>query len=87
MSMAMHASKLAFENITDYLKKKINRSQMENMYEKQWQQAFSKRLFIGRTVQRLFGRNDTTAFFLKTMQRFPSLATKVIQSTHGVSFN
>src|SRR5206468_7420845 len=52
MSMAMHAAKLAFDSIKDFLEKKIDRHKMEQCYTKQWQQQFSKRLFIGRTVQR-----------------------------------
>jgi flavin-dependent dehydrogenase len=86
MSMAMHASKIAFENIQVFLENKINRTQLEQQYTKQWQQQFSKRLFIGRTVQRLFGGNTSTSVFLNTMSKMPWLAKQLIRATHGEPF-
>jgi len=86
MSMAMHAGKLAFENIQAFLEQQIDRQQMEQRYEKQWQQHFNKRLFTGRLVQRLFGNNTTTSVFLKIMHKMPWLADKLIRSTHGKPF-
>ncbi len=86
MSMAMHAGKIAFENIQLFLKEKINRQQMEQQYAQQWQQQFSKRLFMGRVVQRLFGNDATTTLFLKLMHKNAWLAQKLISSTHGTSF-
>jgi hypothetical protein len=59
---------------------------MEKTYEAEWKKAFSKRLWIGRKVQTLFGGNTTTSIFLKTMNAVPSLASFLIQSTHGTSF-
>lgn len=86
MSMGMHAAKIAFENVEAFLTGKINRAQLEERYAKQWQQQFSKRLFIGRTVQRLFGGNTSTSLFLRTMNRVPGLANKLISATHGEPF-
>jgi flavin-dependent dehydrogenase len=86
MSMAINASKLAFENIQAFLEQQIDRQQMEKRYAKQWQQHFKKRLFIGRMVQRLFGNNTTTSVFLKMMHKMPWLAHKLIRSTHGKPF-
>jgi flavin-dependent dehydrogenase len=86
MSMAMHAGKLAFENIQTFLEQQIYRQQMEQRYAKQWQQHFNKRLFTGRLVQRLFGNNTTTSVFLKLMYKMPWLADKLIRSTHGKPF-
>ena len=86
MSMAMHAGKLAFENIQAFLEQKISRQQMEQLYINQWQQHFNKRLFMGRTVQTLFGNNTTTSLFLKIMHNMPWLANKLIRSTHGKPF-
>lgn len=86
MSMAMHASKLAFENIQNFLERKITRTEMEESYSKQWQRQFSKRLFIGRMVQRLFGNNTSTSIFLKTMHSMPWVAKKIIRATHGKPF-
>ncbi|HEY6975113.1 MAG TPA: NAD(P)/FAD-dependent oxidoreductase [Chitinophagaceae bacterium] len=86
MSMAMHAAKLAFENIQAFIEQQTGRQQMEQRYAKQWQQHFNKRLFIGRLVQRLFGNNTITSVFLKLMHKMPWLADKLIRSTHGKPF-
>jgi len=86
MSMAMHASKIAFENIHDMLQQKISRTAMEQKYTRQWQKQFSKRLWVGRNVQRLFGNNTSTSIFLKIMHRTNWLAKKIIRSTHGEAF-
>lgn len=86
MSMAMHASKIAFQNIEQFLQQKITRMQMEQLYKKQWQQAFSRRLQAGRIVQTFFGNNTGTSIFLKTMHAMPFIAKQVIRSTHGKVF-
>ncbi len=86
MSMAMHSSVLAFENISLFLGQKQTRNEMENNYETQWQQQFAKRLLMGRTVQRLFGGATSTSLFLQTMKLFPFIAKGVIKSTHGKAF-
>ena len=68
MSMALHASKLAFNEINAYLKQDISRADMETNYTNNWKQKFAKRLFIGRVVQRLFGGNFSTYLFLMFQQ-------------------
>ncbi len=86
MSMAMHSSLLLYKNIDLFLQRKISRSKMEENYVLQWQQQFKKRLFIGRTIQRIFGGNTSTALFLQTMNAIPALAKAIITSTHGKAF-
>ncbi len=86
MSMAMHASKLAFEQMDAYLKKDISRADMEAMYSENWKENFGKRLVVGRLVQRLFGNNTSTALFLKLIHKSKWLSNKLIQSTHGQPF-
>ncbi len=86
MSMAMHSSLLAFENIDLFLRQKQTRNEMERNYGTQWQQQFAKRLQVGRTVQRLFGGATSTALFLQTMKLFPFMAKQIIKATHGKEF-
>jgi flavin-dependent dehydrogenase len=86
MSMAMHAAKLASESIERYLEKKISREMMENEYELNWKKAFSRRLWVGRKVQMLFGGDTSTSLFIKTVHSVPLLSRWLIQSTHGSSF-
>ncbi|MEO7312085.1 MAG: NAD(P)/FAD-dependent oxidoreductase [Chitinophagaceae bacterium] len=86
MSMAMHGSKIAFEQIHLFLQQQISRTQMEAAYTNQWKKQFSKRLWMGRNVQRTFGGNTSSSLFFKTMKAIPPLARLVIRSTHGEPF-
>lgn len=86
MSMALHSSKLAFAAAHCFLQKKVTRQQSEQQYQQSWQQQFSRRLWMGRQVQKLFGERRSTAFFLRTMHVFPALARQVIAATHGKPF-
>jgi flavin-dependent dehydrogenase len=86
MSMAMHGSKIAFTNIDKYLQKKMLRGEMESNYTRQWQSEFSRRLWMGRAVQRFFGGDRSTSLFIKTMHSLPVLAKGLIASTHGKPF-
>ena len=86
MSIALHGSKIAFQNIDYYFKNGQNRDILEASYEKQWQKLFANRIFIGRTIQRLFGNARITNIFLQIMQYFPTLTKKLIKGTHGRPF-
>lgn len=83
MSMALHGSKLAFENIHAYLQHNISRAEMEAGYTLQWKQQFAGRIKTGRVIQRFFGKNFLTNFFIKLLRLFPSLARPLIKQTHG----
>jgi len=86
MSMAMHASLLAFRNIDSFLQKKISRTQMELAYTNEWKKQFSGRLLAGRLIQQVFGGNNTTTMFLRTMNALPAVANSLIKLTHGKVF-
>lgn len=86
MSIAMHSSKLSFDCMHPFLTGKVARQTMEKNYEMAWKKAFSKRLWVGRNVQRFFGGNASTSFFIKTMHANPALARMLIQATHGTAF-
>ena len=86
MSMAMHASKMAFTSLQKFLNRESSRDQMEDQFTREWKKEFSSRLWVGRSVQRFFGGNYSTSLFLKTMDTLPWLAKQVIKSTHGNPF-
>lgn len=86
MSMAMHGSKLACEVINAFLQQTIDRAEMERRYIINWNKQFTRRLYMGRIVQKLSGKKNTTAILLKAMKTFPGLANYVISSTHGEQF-
>lgn len=85
MSMAMHAAQLVLIQIKRFLNNEISRTEMEKAYTKSWQKQFAFRTATGRVVQQFFGGSNT-GLFLKLMQKFPFIATKLIQQTHGKSF-
>ncbi len=86
MSMAMHASKIAFDNILLFLNGQITQSQLEENYQTQWKKQFANRTQIGRTVQYFFGGTTVTSLFLKMMNTFPVFSRMLIRQTHGKSF-
>jgi flavin-dependent dehydrogenase len=86
MSMALHGSKLAFEQVLAFLQKNISREEMENRYTQEWNINFSKRLRSGRMIQRLFGNKMVTNIFIGLMKPFPKLVNFLIKQTHGKSF-
>jgi flavin-dependent dehydrogenase len=86
MSMALHASILAFSVIEMFLQEKINRNEMEHLYSKLWQHHFKRRLWVGRQVQSLMGSQWLTSATLKVLHMLPTLTKKVIASTHGQPF-
>jgi len=86
MSMALHSSKIAASLIGAFIHQEISREKMENLYKKQWQRTFGRRLHIGRLIQQLFGKEWTTNSFIAIMKRSPSLTKLLISQTHGKSF-
>lgn len=86
MSMAMHGSKLAFEQVHAFLEQQITREQMEEFYSRNWQQQFAKRLKTGRVIQGLFGKSSITNFFINSVKTLPLLAKPLIRLTHGQSY-
>lgn len=86
MTMAMHGSRIAFQQVRLFLEDKINREEMETAYQKNWNTTFCQRLKTGRWLQQLFGRQWVTDSFIKIMRPFPALTDQLIKKTHGKSF-
>jgi len=86
MSMALHASKIATQLITQYLQHIINRDQLENEYTLKWNETFKKRLTTGRLIQRLFGKEWLTNTFISSVKPFPKFVSYLIRQTHGEPF-
>jgi flavin-dependent dehydrogenase len=85
MSMAMHAGKLAVEQMSKFLNGEISRSSMELTYLENWQKQFSFRTATGRMVQQFFG-GKSTDLFLNIMSQSKYLSRRLIQETHGKPF-
>lgn len=87
MSMALHASKIAAEEISKFLEGRISRKIMEDEYEEKWKKLFANRLKMGRMLQRLFDSQWLTTLMIKLGRSFPSLIRTLIKQTHGDPFN
>src|SRR5262249_16096245 len=86
MSMALHRSKIAFEQIRLFLDNKIRRWQMEQDYTYLWKKQFSRRLRTGRMVQRFFGNMLLSDLLISVLKPFPSFTDQLISQTHGQPF-
>jgi flavin-dependent dehydrogenase len=86
MSMAMHAGKIAFDEINKFLAGTQTREAMERNYATVWKKQFARRLQTGRAVQYFFGGNLSTSLFLRSMHAIKPLSRAIIRQTHGVGF-
>jgi flavin-dependent dehydrogenase len=86
MSMALHGSKLAFEEISQFMKGRITRYEMELQYTQQWEKHFGRRLQVGRLIQRFFGSASLSNFLITTLKPFPKFVAFLIGQTHGKPF-
>lgn len=86
MSMALHGSKLAAEQINEFLQGRINRFDMEQQYTQQWEKHFGRRLIMGRILQRFFGNAALSNLLLRVVKPFPKLTSWLISLTHGQPF-
>ncbi|HMK18118.1 MAG TPA: NAD(P)/FAD-dependent oxidoreductase [Chitinophagaceae bacterium] len=86
MSMALHASKIAAEQINKFLGGYISRKQLEKNYTNNWRKLFAHRLRMGRILQRLFDSHWFMSIMIKLGRSFPSLIKILIKQTHGQPF-
>jgi flavin-dependent dehydrogenase len=86
MSMAMHASKIAAEQIRNFLEGIISRKSMEENYSEKWNELFASRLRTGRMLQRLFDSQWLTTLMIRLGKLFPGLIRALIKKTHGKPF-
>jgi flavin-dependent dehydrogenase len=86
MSMALHSSKLAFEEIDQFLQGRINRYEMETQYTQQWEKQFNRRLQTGRVLQQFFGNGILSNYLIASLKPFPALVSFLIRQTHGRPF-
>jgi menaquinone-9 beta-reductase len=81
MSMALHGSKLAFEEIIQFFRQGSSRFEMEQQYSQRWEKQFGGRLQAGRIIQRFFG--GQSKFLISAVRPFPSFISFLIRQTHG----
>ena len=87
MAMAIHSAKLASQCAISYLEGKLNREEMENQYTRLWNQNFSQRIRVGRTLQGVFLSPSWSWATVPLLATFPYLGKQVIRKTHGTSIS
>ena len=86
MSMALHASKIAAEQILRFLKGTIPRELMEQNYSSEWTENFQNRMRAGRMLQRLLNNDGLTNLIIRLGRSFPALIRTLIRKTHGLPY-
>lgn len=86
MSMALHASKLAFQQVQLFLEGRQSRTEMEGRYSNGWRDLFHHRLQTGRVLQRFFGSERGSSLLVGAMRHLPGLTSTLIRQTHGQPF-
>lgn len=84
MAMAIHSAKIVSELIEKYYKSEnINRSELENQYQIQWNFNFKKRLKMGRLLASILQKPKLSAVLMQLLIMFPFLLSMIIKKTHG----
>ena len=90
MSMAIHSAKTLSGHIIRYYDPQnfslLQRAQLERAYTADWEAQFARRLWVGRTMQRLFGRDAATEVSLRLLNALPGVADYLISKSHGEPF-
>jgi flavin-dependent dehydrogenase len=90
MAMAIHSSKILSDTIKKYYQSGKftikQRSELEQAYTKAWDKEFATRLWAGRQMQRMFGRDSITGLTITALNNIPPLANFLIRTSHGQPF-
>lgn len=86
MAMAIQSARLLAAEAIDFVLGKVSRDEMERRYSTRWQHEFGRRLWRGRQIQKLFGRELTSRIAVSLVMGIPPLARSIIRNTHGRPF-
>lgn len=83
MAMAIHGARFCSELANAFLLGQLTRAELERDYQRGWSQRFARRLWVGRTVQRLFGKPWLTEAGAWAFGTFKPALRTVMRQTHG----
>ncbi len=84
MAMAVHSAKLASEAIlVNLLKASLDREALARDYRLAWKAAFSRRLVVGRSLQKALLIEPVASGLLGGLAHAPWLLSPLIRATHG----
>lgn len=83
MAMAVRAGQMVAQEVERYFSDHHSRETLEKSYAEAWRDEFALRLKVGRSVQRLFGREMLSEIALGFFKLTPPILRMVIKGTHG----
>lgn len=83
MAMAIHSAKLFSEIFIKNKKEGLPRKTIEDTYALHWQTAFSRRLRVGKLIQRLLLKPKATRLGFTVAKAIPGIVPMLIKQTHG----
>lgn len=88
MAMAIQSSRLLADELLQFLNSRgqMSRSQLEANYTRVWRNQFAARLWRGRQIQKLFGKELTSRIALSLVMNIRPLGNMIVKSTHGDVF-
>lgn len=86
MAMAIRSAAIASQHVIRFMRNQITRDDMESGYAADWNQNFSRRLWTGRQVQRLFGSTTTSNIAVWIANNVKPLSRSLVKATHGAPF-
>jgi len=86
MAMAIQSARILTAEAIPFVFGHVSREQMEGSYQKRWKDEFASRLWRGRQIQKLFGRELTSRIAVSLVMSIPPLARSIIRNTHGRPF-
>ena len=83
MAMAIHGAKLASGLAIRFLHNELTRPDLERTYQAGWSALFGRRLWVGRTVQNLFGQSWLSELAIAAFGTVRPALHTVMKQTHG----
>ena len=83
MAMAIHGAKLASDLASRFLRDELTRPELERTYQTGWSALFGRRLWVGRTVQKLFGQSWLSEAAVVAFGAVKPALRTVMKQTHG----
>jgi menaquinone-9 beta-reductase len=86
MAMAFHSAKILSDLLIQAHRENWQREKLENLYTGEWQQFFSRRLWAGRNIQKLFGNPWLSELAIGTLKHSRPAVNQLVSLTHGKVF-
>lgn len=86
MAMAIQSARILVRELIPFCNGVTTRDLMEQRYTLTWNQHFRHRLWLGRQVQRLFGKEFTSRIAVSLVMNIKPLASAIVKNTHGQPF-